>query len=154
MNNIRVLILSALTLPLSIGVAHALVDPDELPQVSCNDLRFSHAFLAKFPEAPQACQDGRVYEGKRYAKFVAKVYISDPAFMTIQMLNAAGDTVTTFSFKPGPDQHVLVNGREKAFHDLAVGEKITLWISEKRLEAQELPGSTEAHWAVLPPLSK
>jgi len=153
-NKIKALFFLALAVPLSIGIAHAVVNPDELPQVSCSDLRFSHAFLAKFPEAPQACQDGRVYKGTRYAKFVAKVYISDPSFMTIQMLNVAGDPVTTFSFKPGPNQHVLVNGEEKAFHDLKVGEKITLWVSEKRLEARELPGSTGAHWAVLPPISK
>jgi hypothetical protein len=153
MNKIFVLFFSALMLPLVAGIAHAVVDPDELPQVSCTDFRFSSAFLAKFPKAPEACQDGRVYKGKRYAKFEAKVYISDPAFMTVQMLNGAGDTVTTFSFKPGPNQHVLSNGKEKVFHDLQVGEKITIWVSEKRLEAFAMPGSTHDHWTVLPPLS-
>lgn len=153
MNNIHRLFLSALVLPLMIGIAHAAVDPDELPQVSCSELKFSAAFLAKFPQAPQACQDARVYKGKRYAKFDAKVYISDPAFMTVQILNAAGDTLTTFSFKPSPTQRVLSNGREKLFHDLQVGEKITIWVSESRLEAYELPGSQHDHWTVLPPLS-
>jgi hypothetical protein len=153
MNKIHVLFVSALALPLAIGIAHAVVDPDELPQVSCSELKFGAAFLAKFPQAPQACQDGRIYKGKRYAKFEAKVYISDPAFMTVQMLNVAGDTVTTFSFKPSPTQHVLTNGKEKLFHDLKVGEKITIWVSEKRLEAYELPGSQHDHWTVLPPLS-
>jgi hypothetical protein len=71
--------------------------------------------------------------------------------MTIQLLNKAGDTLTTFSFKPAADQRVLVNGQEKVFHNLRVGEKITIWVSEKRLEAVELPGSTEDSWAVLPP---
>jgi hypothetical protein len=152
MNRIQMLFVAALALP--IGIAHAVVNPDKLPQVPCADLKFGAAFLAKYPQAPQACQDARVYKGQRYAKFEAKVYISDPAFMTFQMLNAAGDTVTTFSVKPGPNQHVLVNGKPKAFHDLSVGEKITVWVSEKRLEAVELPGSTQNRWAVLPPLSK
>lgn len=154
MNKIKVLLLSALALPLSIGIAHAVVNPDKLPQVACSDLKFSAAFLAKWPQAPQACQDARVYKGKRYAKFEAKVYISSPEFMTIQILNAAGDTVTTASFKPGPNQHVIVNGQDKAFHDLSVGEKITVWVSEKRLDAQKLPGSTEDKWALLPPINK
>ena len=154
MNKIQVLFLSVLALPLSIGAAHAVVNPDRLPQVECSDLQRGAAFLAKYPQAPQACQDARVYKGKRYAKFEAKVYISDPEFMTVQILNKAGDTVTTFSFKPGPNQHVLVNGKEKVFHDLAVGEKITVWVSEKRLEAAKLPGSTQDRWAVLPPISK
>lgn len=154
MNRIKVLSLCALALPLSIGIAHAVVNPDKLPQVPCSELKFSAAFLAKYPQAPQACLDGRVYKGKRYAKFEAKVYISSPQFMTVQMLNAAGETVTTFSFKPGPNQHVIVNGQDKAFHDLQVGEKITVWVSEKRLEALKLPGSTEEKWALLPPLNQ
>jgi hypothetical protein len=154
MIKIHVLFLSALALPLSIGIAATIPNPDELPQVACSDMRYSAAFLAKYPKAPAACQDARVYNGERYAKFEAKVYISDPAFTTVQLLNVAGDMVTTFSLKPGPNEHVLVNGEETAFHDLKVGEKITFWISEKRLEAVELPGSTEHAWAVLPPMSK
>jgi hypothetical protein len=154
MIKIKVLFLSALALPLSIGIAHAVVNPDKLPQVECSDFKWSEAFLAKYPKAPAACLDGRVYKGQRYGKFEAKVYISDPAFMTVQILNKAGDMVTTFSFKPGPNQHVLVNGEEKAFHDLKVGEKITIWVPEKRLQAAELPGSTKDRWAVLPPISK
>jgi hypothetical protein len=154
MKKTKWLLLSALALPLSMGTAHAAVNPEKLPQVACSDLKFSAAFLAKWPKAPEACLDGRVYKGQRYAKFEAKVYISDPSFMTVQMLDAAGNTVTTFSFKPGPNQHVLVNGKDKAFHDLAVGEKITVWVSEKRLDAAKLPGSTTDKWALLPPLSK
>ncbi len=153
MIKIHVLLLSALAMPLSIGIAHAVVNPDELPQVACSDMRFSHAFLDKYPKAPAACQDARVYKGQRYARFDAKVYISDPAFTTVQLLNVAGDMVTTFSLKPAPDEHVLVNGEPTAFHDLKVGEKITFWVSEKRLEAVEMPGSTVHAWTVLPPTS-
>jgi hypothetical protein len=152
MNKIQMLFLSTIALPL--GIAHAVVNPDKLPQVPCTDMKWGAAFLAKYPQAPQACLDARVYKGQRYAKFEAKVYISSPEFMTVQMLNAAGDTVTTFSFKPGPNQHVLVNGENTAFHDLQVGQKITVWVSEKRLEAMKLPGSTADRWAVLPPISK
>jgi len=147
------MLLSALALPASITAAHAAtVDPDKLPQVACSQLKFSAAFLAKFPRAPAACLDGRVYNGMRYAKFQAKVYISDPQFMTVQMLDASGATVTTFSFKPGPDQGVHVNGKLEKFHDMSVGEMLTVWVSEKRLTAFELPGSTASSWTLLPPL--
>jgi hypothetical protein len=154
MTRAKGLLLAAIALPLSIGAAHAAkrIDPDKLPQVACSDLQFSRAFLAKYPKAPAACVDGRVYNGKRYAKFQAKVYISDPAFMTVEMLDAAGGAVTTFSFKPGPSQGVHVNGKLKKFHDMAVGEKLTIWVSEDRMTAQELPGSTANSWAMLPPL--
>ena len=154
MIKMQVLFLSALALPLSIGIARAIPNPNDLPQVACSDMRYSHAFLAKYPKAPAACQDARVYNGDRYAKFDAKVYLVDPAFTTVQLLNVAGDMVTTFSLKAGPDEHVLVNGEETPFHDLKVGQKITFWVSEKRLEAVELPGSTEHAWAVIPPPSK
>jgi hypothetical protein len=143
---------AALALPLSIGAAFAAVNPDKLPQVPCSSLQFGAAFLAKYPKAPAACQDARVYKGQRYAKFVAKVYISSPDFMTVEMLDASGKTVTTFSFKPGADQGVHVNGQLRKFHDMAVGEKLTIWVSEKRMEASELPGSTDKSWVVLPPV--
>jgi hypothetical protein len=144
-------LLAALLLPLSISTAFAVINPDKLPQVACSDLKWGAAFLAKYPQAPGACQDARVYKGVTYAKFVAQVYISSPQFMTVQLLNAAGATVTTFSFKPGAGQGVHVNGALRKFSDMAVGEKLTLWVSEKRLTAMELPGSTTNRWAVLPP---
>jgi hypothetical protein len=123
----------ALTLPLSIGLAGAAaVNPDKLPQVACTDVKFSAAFLAKWPKAPSACQDARVYKGVTYAKFQAKVYISSPEFMTVNIVDAQGNTVTTASFKPGPNQGVHVNGKLEKFHDMSVGETLTLWVSEKR----------------------
>jgi len=148
------LLLSALVLPLSIGTAFAVVNPDKLPQVSCSDIKFSPAFLKKWPQAPQACQDGRIYKGQKYAKFQAKVYINSPAFTTLNLLDAAGNTVTTFSIKPGPNQHVMVNGQARAFTDLQVGDTITVWVSENRTDAASLPGSTEGRWALYPPIQQ
>jgi hypothetical protein len=154
MTKAKWLLPTALVLPLLITAAHAAVDPDKLPQVPCSDIKFSTAFLAKYPKAPQACLDGRVYKGVTYAKFTAKVYISSPQFMTVQMLDASGATVTTFSFKPGPNQGVHINGQLRKFHDMQVGETFTVWVSEKRTDAQELPDSTTEKWALLPPLSQ
>ncbi len=105
------LLLTAMALPLSIPAANAAVNPDKLPQVPCSDVKFSAAFLAKWPKAPVACQDARVYKGVTYAKFVVKVYISSPEFMTFNILDSAGNTVTTASMKPGPNQGVHVNGK-------------------------------------------
>ena len=146
-------LLAALALPLMISTAFAAIDPDKLPQVPCSDLKWGKAFLAKYPKAPAACQDARVYKGVTYGKFVAKVYISSPQFMTVELLDTSGATVTTFSFKPGPGsvQGVHVNGKLEKFSDMSVGEKLTFWVSEKRLTAMELPGSTANSWAVLPP---
>jgi hypothetical protein len=72
--------------------------------------------------------------------------------MTVQLLDATGEMVTTFSFRPAPDQGVHVNGQLRKFDDMAVGEVLTIWVSEDRTTAQELPGSTTNSWAMLPPL--
>src|SRR5450759_5882357 len=81
------LLLTPMALPLSIPAANAAVNPDKLPQVPCSDVKFSAAFLAKWPKAPAACQDARVYKGVTYAKFQLKVYISSPQFMTFNILD-------------------------------------------------------------------
>lgn len=72
--------------------------------------------------------------------------------MTVNFLGAAGARVTTSSFKPGPNQMIKINGKDTKFHDLHVGEKMTLWVSEDRMTASAMPGSTEDSWAVLPPI--
>jgi hypothetical protein len=154
MTRAKWLLLNALGVSMSIGTAYAAVNPDKLPQVPCSDIKFSTAFLAKYPKAPEACLDGRQYKGVTYAKFSAKVYISSPQFMTVQMLDAKGATVTTFSFKPGPNQGVHVNGQLRKFSDMQVGDTLTLWVSQNRLDAMELPGSTAQKWSLLPPLSQ
>jgi len=157
MSRAQWLLLGAFTLSLStlsVTPAHAVVDPDKLPQVACTDVKFSAAFLAKWPKAPSACQDARVYKGQTYAKFQAKVYISSPEFMTVNIIDSAGNVVTTASFKPGPNQGVHVNGQLRKFSEMGVGDKFTIWVSQNRTDAQELPGSTANKWALLPPINQ
>ena len=142
---------TALALPLTMGSAFAAEDFDKLEKVACSDLKYSSEFLAKYPTAPAACLEGRVHEGKRYGKFVAKVFLNSPDRTTVELLNVKGDPLTTFSFKAGADQHVKVEGEDKLFKNLRKGEKITFWVSEDRMTAQSLPTSTTDSWAVLPP---
>jgi hypothetical protein len=142
------LIGSALALPLSIGTAFA-ADPDT--KIACSEVKYSSEFLAKYPEAPAACIEAVVKEGKRYAKFNAKVFLTSADRTTVELLNVKGDPLTTFSFKPGPDAAVNIEGKKTKFSDLKKGETISFYVSEDRLQASELPGSTADSWAVLPP---
>lgn len=137
----------AIVLP-SVSLA---LDPDKLPKVECSDLHFSKAFLDKYPKAPAACQEARVYKGQRYAKFTAQVYLNGKDRTTVNMLDKDGNTVTTFSIKPGPDSMVRMQDHEVKFSELQKGEKITFWVPEKRLAAQEMPGPTKDRWTVAPP---
>jgi hypothetical protein len=143
MNISKWLACSALTLPLAIGMQHAnaqSVDPDKLPKVGCSELTFSHEFLAKYPKAPAACQEARVYKGKKYAKFSGKVYLKDASSMSVKVMNMAGDPIDTVSFKPSTVATVLVNGEPVKLTDLKVGDPITIWVSETRFSFYTAPG--------------
>jgi len=143
----RCMVLAALSLPLSITLATASprVDPDKLPLVDCSTLHWNAQFLAKYPKAPAACQEARVYKGHRYAKFNAKVYIVDPdGGVTLTFLNVAGDDLSTFTYKPAPGAVVYVNGKPTQYSDLKVGDKITVWVSEIRFSVAGAPGAVDS----------
>ena len=156
--NMRKLVLClALAAPVSFAWAAQKVDPEKLPKVACSEIKFSKAFLDKYPMAPAACLEGRVYNGVTYGKFDAKVYINGmPDFVTFQLLNAAGDPLanSTFSAKPRPGAVVHVNGKSVKPADAKVGEKLTFWVPENKMEAKELAAPTAQSWRVIPPIQK
>ncbi len=142
---------AALTLPLSIGVALAGDEMAKGTAIACTEVKYSAEFLAKYPDAPAACLEARDHDGKKYAKFNARVFLNSADRTTVELLNVRGDRISTFSFKPAPDAGVNIDGKKVKFTDLKKGETISFWVSEDRLTASELPGSTEESWAVLPP---
>jgi len=145
------LLVTALALPLSITTALAAEPMASDHKIPCSEVKYSSEFLAKYPDAPAACLEGIEKDGKRYAKFTARVFLNSADRTTVELLNVRGDPLTTFSFKGAPDAHVLVDGKKTNFADLRKGEKITFYVSADRLTASELPGATEDSWAVLPP---
>jgi hypothetical protein len=135
----------AVTLPWAISVSAApgqTIDPEKLPKVSCTSLTYNHDFLALYPRAPAACQEARIYQGKKYAKFTGKVFLTDPAFITVNLFNVAGDTIETVSLKPNPDAILMVNGQQEHFSELRVGDPVTFWVSEARFSFYGSPGAT------------
>lgn len=133
-------------------MASKTVNPEKLAKVECSSLKFSAEFLAKYPDAPAACIEAREYNGKRYAKFNAKVYLNSADRTTVTLQSPAGKDLSTFSFRPSPDAAVKVKGKTTRFRDLHEGEPISFWVSEDRMTASELPASSEESWAVLPPI--
>lgn len=147
----RALLGSALALPIAIGTALAGDAMEKGTQIACSEVKYSSEFLGKYPEAPAACLEARDRDGKRYAKFNAKVFLNSEDRTTVQLLNVKGDPLSTFSFKPAAEAGVQIDGKKVKFTDLKTGEVISFWVSEDRLAASEQPGSTEESWAVLPP---
>jgi hypothetical protein len=131
--------------------AQAAVNPDKLPKVSCSSFTFSLDFLNKYPKAPAACQEGRVYKGKKYAKFNGKVSDTETDSLTVQLLNVSGDVLSTLTFKPSAKAKVMVNGKAETYSDLRVGDTLTFWVPENRFSIYSAPGATSSASPVLPP---
>jgi hypothetical protein len=139
--------------PLSVAWGAKAVDPETMTKVPCSDLHFSKAFLQKYPQAPNACIEGRQDKsGAKYGKFHAKIYLNSSDRTTVQLLDAKGDTKTTFSFKPKPGSTITVNGKKTRVQDLSPGDELDFWIPETRMTAGSLPAPTWQSWTVLPPL--
>jgi hypothetical protein len=155
MKTSNIIVFLALIASVSFARAAEQVDPEKLPKVDCSTFKFSSSFLDKYPRAPAACLEGRVYEGTTYAKFHAKVYINHlPNYLTLQLMNVAGTMITTFSVKPQGGGTFYVHGKETAAADLKVGQMITLWVPESRMEVKVLPVPTAESWRVIPPPQK
>ena len=142
---------TALALPLAIGTAQAADPKAPEVKIGCSEVKYSSEFLAKYPDAPAACIEAVEKEGKRYARFKARVYLNSADRTTVELLNPRGDRLSTFSFRPAPGAGVEIDGKKTRFTDLRKGELISFYVSEDRLSASEQPGSTEESWAVLPP---
>ena len=147
----RALVASALVLPFAVSTAFAADPMASDKKIACSEVKYSSEFLKKYPDAPAACIEAVEKGGKRYAKFNARVYLNSKDRTTVELLNTKGDRLSTFSFKPSAEGGVHVNDKLVKFHDMKPGEKLSFWVSEDRLTASELPGSTDDSWAVLPP---
>ena len=51
------------------------------------------------------------------------MFLNSPDRTTVELLNVKGDPLTTFSFKPGPDAGVMIDGKKTKFTDLKKGER-------------------------------
>ena len=132
-------LLVATVLSLVSGLATAVsntVDPEKLPKVECSSLRFSKEFLHKYPNAPAACLEARVYKGKTYMKVKGKVYVVDKPTVTIAFMNAYGNTLGTVAVKNPKSLRVIINGEEKDVADLRQNEELTFWVPESMFSAQ------------------
>ena len=132
-------ILVATVLSLFSGVTTAAspsVDPNQLPKVECSSLRYSQEFLDKYPRAPAACLEARVYKGETYLKVKGKVYVIDKPALTFDVMDPYGNTLGTVTFKNPKSLRVIMDGKEVDASKLRVDEALTLWVPEAIFSAQ------------------
>ena len=122
----------------AIGASKA-VDPEKLPLEKCISIHYGKAFLEKYPKAPAACMEVRVYKGHRYMKVQGKVYIPEKDKLTVTFLDEFGNDLSTLTIK-GPKSHsVIINGKQVPFANLQRGEKLTFWVPESIFSTQSAP---------------
>jgi hypothetical protein len=131
-------LLAAMVLSLCSGasIAAEAVNPDSLPRLECSSLRYSEDFLQKYPTAPAACLEARVYKGETYMKVKAKVYVMEKPMLSLDLMDPDGNTLGTVLIRKPQSLRVLINGKEVGASDLHRDEKITVWVPQSMFDAQ------------------
>ena len=130
--------IAAIVLSLCSGAAIAAeaVNPDKLPRIECSSLRYSGDFLQKYPTAPAACMEARVYKGETFMKVKAKVYVKEESVLSMDIMDPEGNTLGTVLIQKPQSLHVLINGKEVNAFDLHRDEQVTLWVPQSIFDAQ------------------
>ena len=131
-------LLAAMVLSLCSGatIAAEAVNPDTLPRIECASLRYSKDFLQKYPKAPAACLEARVYKGETYMKVKAKVYVREEPMLSVDLMDPYGNTLGSVLVRKPQSLRVLVNGKEMDPFDLHRDEAVTLWVPQTMFDAQ------------------
>jgi hypothetical protein len=121
--------------------ASRAVDPNQLPKVECSSLRYSQEFLDKYPRAPAACLEARVYKGETYMKVKGKVYLVDKPALTFDVMDPYGNTLGTVTVENPKSLRVIIDGKDVDASELRADEDLTLWVPESMFSAQPTAAS-------------
>jgi hypothetical protein len=137
----KILVAAVLSLVSSVTIAASKpVDPYKLPKVECSSLRYSKAFLDKYPNAPAACLEARVYKGETYMEVKGKVYILDNPTLSVAFMDPYGNTLGTVTIRDSK-LRVLMDGKEVEVADLRTDQELTLWVPESIFSAEPAAAS-------------
>ena len=136
-----------------IGIPLAGVAQDQ-PKLSCvRDIVYSQEFLAKYPRAGAACNEVIVAKGEKWARFNAEVKNRQGSHLTLSFIDNKGrpvDTTMTFEFTPDATLTLADKKVVKPVSALEEGDKVVLWMPEKRMGFYAQPGAAESqHFAVV-----
>lgn len=136
MSSRKILIVAVVSLASSVTIAAAQdVDPAKLPRVECSSLRYSKEFLDRYPKAPAACLEARVYKGEKYLKVKGKVYILDSPTLSVSLMDPYGNTLGTVTVRDSR-LHVIIDGKEVEVAALLPEEELTFWVPESIFSAE------------------
>ena len=122
-------------------------------QLSCvKDIVYSPEFVAKYPRAGSACNEVIVSKGEKWARFNAEVKNRQGYHLTVDFIDDQERPVANMTFEVTPDATVTLRDEHqvKPAAKLQKGEKIVVWVPEKRFGFYAEPGASESkHFAVL-----
>jgi hypothetical protein len=115
--------------------------------LSCTkDVNYNKDFLAKYPDAPAACQEVRALNGEKWARFNAIVRGNKDSRITVRFLNTAKTpTGRALSFEYTPDATLTLDSQKvKNASAVKKGDKIVVWLPESRFGLYAAPGAVDS----------
>ncbi len=116
---------------------------------TCMDIHWNAELLKAYPRAPAACQEVAVRNGKKYARFTAKVTGVGPDAVTVRFLSSSGEPGREIQLKPGPHARVAMDGKKVEYSSLQKDEVLTFWVPERQLGVISDPDDTAAATIIL-----
>ena len=130
-----------------LGGTAAAAAPPAGPQ--CADIQWNAELLKSFPRAAVVCQEVAVRDGKKFARFTAKVTAVEPKAVKVRFLTPAGNEERELSLKPGANSHVEIDGKKVEYSTLKKGDVLTFWVPEHQLGVISDPDDTAASTILL-----
>lgn len=130
-----------------LGASTAMAEHPAGP--TCMDILWNADFLKAYPRAPAACQEVAVRNGKKYARFMAKVTSVGSDAVMVRFLTSSGDPGREIQLKPGPKAKVDIAGKKVEYSKLQKDDVLTLWVPERQLGVVSDPDDTASSTIVL-----
>jgi hypothetical protein len=129
------------------GAATAMAEHPTGP--TCMDMQWHADFLKAFPRAPAACQEIAVRNGKKFARFTAKVTAVGPDAVKVRFLTSAGNPEREVTLEPGPNARVEMDGKKVEYSKLKKDDVLTFWVAERQLGVISDPDDAASSTIVL-----
>jgi hypothetical protein len=130
-------VLAALVVP-GAAMAEAPAGP------SCFDIRYSLDFLNAYPMAPSICEEVKEVDGVKYAKMSATVVRKEKGFTVVAFKDVFGNKLMNLQIEAVEGSTVSIGDKLVDWKDVSVGDKLSFYLPERRLDVVGQPGRGKA----------
>lgn len=129
------------------GAQQAADGGSNLPQprtqaASCADVAWEADLLARYPRIGDACQEVVMSEGRKWARFEAKlVRAYADGRVTLDFQDRRGSSIEQITLLPARSQRVSIDGRSVEFKDVQRAQELNLYLPEGRFAMATEPGA-------------